>query len=128
MSTIFLLLIKPKFNSKFNRKTDIYFFLKFIFYRFPWLNVDDIELGCLGLEKEGWFDPYSLLSILKKGALEKGAGYVKGEVVDFVFDDKADIIIEGSNRAAHQVIKKVVVSNTYFGFHQLRIVLQIIES
>jgi len=24
--------------------------------RFPWLNTDDIELGCLGLENEGWYD------------------------------------------------------------------------
>ncbi|VEN38284.1 unnamed protein product [Callosobruchus maculatus] len=39
--------------------------------RFPWMNVDDVEVGCLGLEKEGWFDPWSLLNVLKTGAHQK---------------------------------------------------------
>ncbi|KAJ3653843.1 hypothetical protein Zmor_013075 [Zophobas morio] len=53
--------------------------------RFPWLNVDDVELGCLGCDKEGWFDPWGLLSLLKRGAAGKGATFVQGEIVDFVF-------------------------------------------
>ncbi|WP_232063177.1 hypothetical protein [Undibacterium sp. KW1] len=29
--------------------------------KFPWLNVDDLALGSLGLSGEGWFDGYALL-------------------------------------------------------------------
>jgi FAD-dependent oxidoreductase domain-containing protein 1 len=29
--------------------------------RFPWLNVEDIQLGSLGIRGEGWFDPWALL-------------------------------------------------------------------
>ncbi|XP_018567929.1 FAD-dependent oxidoreductase domain-containing protein 1 [Anoplophora glabripennis] len=63
--------------------------------RFPWLDVSDLEVGCLGLEKEGWFDPWSLLNILKAGAKELGAQYIKGEVVDFMFSENKEILVEG---------------------------------
>ena len=36
---------------------------------FPWMNVDGIELGCYGLEHEGWFDPMSLVNAFKVGNL-----------------------------------------------------------
>ena len=32
---------------------------------FPWMNVDDIELGSYGLQHEGWFDPMSLVNAFK---------------------------------------------------------------
>lgn len=51
---------------------------------FPWLNTEGIELGCLGLEKEGWFDPWALLSAFKKKALLLGAQYVSGEAQGFI--------------------------------------------
>ncbi|HXH04460.1 MAG TPA: FAD-binding oxidoreductase [Candidatus Competibacteraceae bacterium] len=49
--------------------------------RFPWLNVQDLAAGCLGLSGEGWFDAYSLLQLLRRAAREQGAEYVDGEVV-----------------------------------------------
>ncbi|RZC41304.1 FAD-dependent oxidoreductase domain-containing protein 1 [Asbolus verrucosus] len=54
--------------------------------RFPWMNVEDVELGTLGGEKEGWFDPWGLLNLLKHGATDKGAQFLQGEVVDFIFN------------------------------------------
>lgn len=33
--------------------------------KFPWLNIDDIRLGSLGLKGEGWFDPWALLMAFK---------------------------------------------------------------
>ncbi|XP_076269391.1 FAD-dependent oxidoreductase domain-containing protein 1 homolog [Rhynchophorus ferrugineus] len=69
--------------------------------RFPWMNVDGIELGCLGLEKEGWFDPWSLLHILKKGAIEKGAQYIHGEAVDFKFEVKEASNFQGAEEDYH---------------------------
>lgn len=76
--------------------------------RFPWMDVSDVEIGCLGLEKEGWFDPWSLLNILKVGAVDLGAQYIKGEVVDFMFSEKSDIVVEG-------------VKGNYQGINQLAV-------
>ncbi|XP_032670917.1 FAD-dependent oxidoreductase domain-containing protein 1-like [Odontomachus brunneus] len=52
---------------------------------FPWLNTDGIAAGCLGLEKEGWFDPWSLLCALKNKANYLGAHYINGEVKAFQY-------------------------------------------
>ncbi|XP_012284664.1 FAD-dependent oxidoreductase domain-containing protein 1 isoform X2 [Orussus abietinus] len=54
--------------------------------RFPWLNTDGIALGCLGLEQEGWFDPWMLLYGFKRKALDLGAHYVNGEAIGFEFN------------------------------------------
>lgn len=32
--------------------------------RFPWLNTDGIELGCLGLKDEGWYVLYNFNVII----------------------------------------------------------------
>lgn len=50
---------------------------------FPWLNTDGIAAGCLGLEKEGWFDPWTLLCALKNKASHLGAQYINAEVKAF---------------------------------------------
>ncbi|KAF4524778.1 hypothetical protein B566_EDAN014472 [Ephemera danica] len=59
--------------------------------KFPWLNTDDVELGCLGLENEGWFDPWSLLDGFKKKSISLGTKYVQGEAVGFEFKSQPDI-------------------------------------
>ncbi|KAI3383861.1 hypothetical protein SNEBB_006404 [Seison nebaliae] len=51
--------------------------------KFPYMNFDGIEVGCLGLANEGWFDPWSLITSLKKKCLQMGIIFVKGEVIDF---------------------------------------------
>lgn len=48
--------------------------------RFPWLVTDGLAGGCFGLSGEGWLDPYSLMSLLRKGAAAKGVAVVAGEV------------------------------------------------
>ncbi|KAJ8916257.1 hypothetical protein NQ315_016397 [Exocentrus adspersus] len=63
--------------------------------RFPWMNVSDVDVGCLGLEKEGWFDPWSLLGLLRRGASDLGTQYVHGEVVEFLFTEMNDVIMDG---------------------------------
>ncbi|XP_060536227.1 FAD-dependent oxidoreductase domain-containing protein 1-like [Cylas formicarius] len=77
--------------------------------RFPWMNVTDVELGCLGVEKEGWFDPWSMLHLLKNGAVNLGTQYIHGEAVDFVHEERRDIVIEGVNEAVHRSPVEVVV-------------------
>lgn len=79
--------------------------------RFPWLDVHDVELGCLGLEKEGWFDPWSLLTLLKNGAQKKGVRFIDGEVVDFTFKRRTDFIMEGVEVGQYEGLDEVVVSN-----------------
>ncbi|CAH8841311.1 unnamed protein product [Trichobilharzia szidati] len=51
--------------------------------RWPWINTEDIEIGCYGYENEGWFDPSKLLKALKIKCHFMGVNYVIGEVIDF---------------------------------------------
>ncbi|KAF2881130.1 hypothetical protein ILUMI_25041 [Ignelater luminosus] len=79
--------------------------------RFPWMDVTDVEAGCLGLEKEGWFDPWALLHIIKRGAQELGTQYITGEAVGFTFKDREDIVVDG------------VLEGTYEGLDELTVKL-----
>lgn len=56
--------------------------------RFPWLNVHDpddehgdVVLGTSSSKNEGYFDPWALLSAMKRKALSLGVDFVQGEVV-----------------------------------------------
>jgi glycine/D-amino acid oxidase-like deaminating enzyme len=49
--------------------------------RFPWLAVEGLGGGCLGLEGEGWFDGYLLLQALRNKARAGGVEYLQDEVV-----------------------------------------------
>lgn len=44
--------------------------------RFPWLETRDLSAGGLGMEGEGWIDPYSLLQALRKKAISLGVSYL----------------------------------------------------
>lgn len=48
--------------------------------RFPWLNVEDVAGGSLGLEGEGWFDGWGLLRGFCRRARAQGAELRRGEV------------------------------------------------
>jgi FAD-dependent oxidoreductase domain-containing protein 1 len=50
--------------------------------RFPWLQVDDIAAGSLGLADEGWFDAYALLQAFRRKARSLGVEELAGEVVE----------------------------------------------
>jgi len=47
--------------------------------RFPWLAVDDLGAGVLGLSGEGWFDGYALMQAFRRKARSLGARYVHAE-------------------------------------------------
>jgi sarcosine oxidase len=49
--------------------------------RFPWLHVDDLAAGTLGLSNEGWTDPYGLLQAFRRKARALGVTYVKDMAV-----------------------------------------------
>jgi glycine/D-amino acid oxidase-like deaminating enzyme len=48
--------------------------------KFPWINVDDIEVGSYGATDEGWFDNMGLLNGLKSAARCQGVTYIKDRV------------------------------------------------
>lgn len=77
--------------------------------KFPWINTEGIAMGCHGLEKEGWFDPWSLLCGFKNRAIEYGAHYVQGEAVGFDFKHQEDIIMEGLAPGTYKGLDKVQV-------------------
>lgn len=45
--------------------------------KFPWLYVDDLALGSLGLSGEGWFDGYALLMAFRRKARSLGVSYLQ---------------------------------------------------
>ena len=47
---------------------------------FPWLNREGIAAGSYGASGEGWLDPVSWMTLLRKGAVARGVRYLKGEV------------------------------------------------
>lgn len=53
-------------------------------HRFPWLHVDDIALGSLGLTGEGWFDGPALHQAFLAKAVSQGADRLQARVVGFL--------------------------------------------
>ncbi|KAI6222507.1 putative fad oxidoreductase [Aphelenchoides besseyi] len=51
--------------------------------RFPFINFDDVCAVTYGLENEGFFDPWQLLSALREKNITLGVHYFKGEVEGF---------------------------------------------
>lgn len=62
--------------------------------RFPWLNTDGVEAGVIGLENEGWFDPWNFLFSLRRKAVSLGTEYVNGKVTGLEHHSLDDIITE----------------------------------
>jgi FAD-dependent oxidoreductase domain-containing protein 1 len=48
--------------------------------RFPWLVTEGLAGGFLGLENEGWLDPYSLLQAFRRKAISLGVTVIRDEV------------------------------------------------
>jgi len=48
--------------------------------RFPWLVTEGLAGGAFGPEGEGWLDPYSLASLLRRAARDKGAQWREARV------------------------------------------------
>lgn len=51
--------------------------------RFPWMDLSGLAGGSLGVQGEGWLDPFSLLQALKKKAAAQGVSFTPGEVGGF---------------------------------------------
>ncbi|MBA8841377.1 FAD-binding oxidoreductase [Ochrobactrum sp. RH2CCR150] len=51
--------------------------------RFPYLSVEDIGVGTFGVSGEGWFDAWSLLSLVRGAAKDLGVRYVSARADGF---------------------------------------------
>jgi glycine/D-amino acid oxidase-like deaminating enzyme len=51
--------------------------------RFPYLSVEDLGIGTFGQTGEGWFDAWSLLSLVRGAARDHGVRYVTAEAEGF---------------------------------------------
>ncbi|WP_333814183.1 NAD(P)/FAD-dependent oxidoreductase [Tabrizicola sp.] len=51
--------------------------------RFPFLDLDGVGIGTFGASGEGWFDAWSLLSLVRAAAKAQGVTYVTGEASGF---------------------------------------------
>lgn len=60
---------------------------------FPWLNVKDIDLGCLGLENEGWFDPWQFLCALRQKNVSLEVEYITAEAIGFHYDEAKHLTV-----------------------------------
>ncbi|XP_025413960.1 FAD-dependent oxidoreductase domain-containing protein 1-like isoform X2 [Sipha flava] len=78
--------------------------------KYPWLNVDDIELGSFGSLNSGWFDPWSLLNAFRTKAKSLGTYYVEGEVTDFGFKFDQSISAEGNPNKEYEGINSVKIN------------------
>lgn len=54
--------------------------------RFPFMDFEDVVQGTLGLENEGTFDTWQLLSAIREKNITLGVQYIKGEVEGFEFE------------------------------------------
>ncbi|XP_047987213.1 FAD-dependent oxidoreductase domain-containing protein 1-like [Leguminivora glycinivorella] len=76
--------------------------------KFPWINTDDVKLGCLGYESEGTFDALALLGGLVKKSLDMGTNYIHAEVTGFELEKQRDVLMEGIAPGSFERINKVM--------------------
>jgi glycine/D-amino acid oxidase-like deaminating enzyme len=60
--------------------------------RYPFANFDGIAMGSWGRTGEGWFDPYGLMNLIRKGAIARGVDFIADEVVAIEADSKVKSI------------------------------------
>jgi FAD-dependent oxidoreductase domain-containing protein 1 len=64
--------------------------------RYPYAQFHGIALGSWGRSGEGWFDPYGLLTLIRKGAAAKGVDYIKDEVKAINAGSKVESVVLAS--------------------------------
>lgn len=75
--------------------------------RFPWLAVDDLAGGSLGIADEGWFDAHALLTAFRRKASALGVTYRAGEVAGIDRDGDRVVgvrLVDGARIAAGWVV------------------------
>ena len=65
--------------------------------RFPGISFDGVGIGTLGVRHEGWFDAWSLLSLVRRAARALGVRYLEAAVDGFATDDARITAVSLSN-------------------------------
>jgi FAD-dependent oxidoreductase domain-containing protein 1 len=60
--------------------------------RFPWCKTDDILSATLGTRREGWFDPWSYISALRRKLKSQGVDFVQGTISGVAVDPASKAI------------------------------------
>jgi glycine/D-amino acid oxidase-like deaminating enzyme len=69
--------------------------------RFPWLSTDGVAAGGLGLTGEGWFDPLSFASLMRKAATASGVAVVHDRVTQVHVRSRVEgVSLAGGGRIA----------------------------
>ena len=58
--------------------------------RYPWLRVDDLAAGALGLSGEGWLDAYGMLQGMRRKAIAQGAVYMPHRLTGLRLSARSD--------------------------------------
>jgi FAD-dependent oxidoreductase domain-containing protein 1 len=74
--------------------------------RFPFITFDGITAVSFGAKNEGWFDPYALLTLMRKGAIGKGVDYIATEVTGLDLGGAQAVLTTASGETfkAHHVV------------------------
>lgn len=78
--------------------------------KFPWINTDGVKLASYGATEEGWFDPWSLLTSIRKRCKILGVQFIEGEITGFNVDSN----IVSSVDVSHQNGKHLKVHGSDF--------------
>lgn len=95
---------------------------------FPWINTEGVALGCYGLENEGWFDPWALLSGLRRKAIHLGAEYVAAEATGFEFNYNPGITISGVPEGEYVGLDKLIVKTSSGEIRHIKFAIAVIAS
>ncbi len=68
--------------------------------RFPWLSAKGVGIGTFGVADEGWFDAWSLLSLVQAATKRMEVRYVSGRVESFDLDDRGVRAVRLANGGA----------------------------
>ncbi|CAG9099655.1 hypothetical protein JYU34_002666 [Plutella xylostella] len=75
--------------------------------RYPWINTEDVALGCVGTELEGTFNSWSVLNALVQRCKDMGTVYMDAEVTGFELQSQRDVMMEGVPPGSFKRIYKV---------------------
>ncbi|MCA0375697.1 MAG: FAD-binding oxidoreductase [Gemmatimonadetes bacterium] len=85
--------------------------------RYPWMHVDDVVLGSLGLSTptsgEGWFDGYVAMQAFRKAAIAAGATFVEAEATGFATDGTQVTAVHTADGASFPASAVVIAAGAW---------------
>ncbi|KAL7641780.1 UNVERIFIED_CONTAM: hypothetical protein RMT77_007654 [Armadillidium vulgare] len=78
--------------------------------KFPWINTEGVEAGVYGVQREGWFDPWSLLLAINRKTKELGTEYVVGTVTEASMRICGDYVVNEDGPTAMKQVQSLEVT------------------